>query len=137
MAFFTEQLKSGKQTVGSLAINILDGAGGNDLVLVQNREKAANAFTARFDTPAEIAAYNGSAAADFGRSFVKTVTTDPASIPTADKIQASINTSLPGASSGQAPAGGQTPAAGGSTGNETLIQVPRQPIRSRRQKLSL
>jgi|GEM_PF-2011112 len=119
LAFFTEQLKSGKQAIGSLAINILDGAGGNDLILVQNREKAANAFTASLDTPAEIAAYSGTAAADFGRSFIKTVTTDPASIPTADKIQASINTSLPGASSGQAPVGGNAPAAGGSTGGES------------------
>lgn len=116
LAFFTEQLKSGKQTIGSLAINILDGASGNDLLLVQNREKAANVFTASIDTPAEIAAYSGATAAEFGRTFVKTVTTDPNSIPTADKVQASINTGLPGATGGQTPAGGGAPAGGGSTG---------------------
>jgi hypothetical protein len=119
LVFFTEQLKSGKQTIGTLAINILDGAGGNDLTLIQNREKAANVFTASLDTPAEIAAYSGTAAADFGRSFVKTVTTDPATVPTATQVQASINTGLPGATSGQTPAGGQTPVGGdvdGGTG---------------------
>lgn len=124
LAFFTEQLKSGKQTIGSLAINILDGASGNDLTLVQNREKAANVFTASIDTPAEIAAYNGTNAANFARDFIKTVKTDPNTIPTADKVQASINTGLPGASGGQTPAGGQTPGTdtGGGGGNPPTPQ---------------
>lgn len=116
LAFFTEQLKSGKQTIGSIAINILDGASGNDLTLIQNREKAANVFTASIDTPAEIAAYNGTNAANFARDFIKTVTTDPNTIPTPEKAQASINTGLPGATGGQTPAGGQTPGGGATDG---------------------
>ncbi|MCA1868907.1 DUF4214 domain-containing protein [Agrobacterium genomosp. 3] len=116
LAFFTQQLASGKQTIGSIAINILDGAKGSDLTLIQNRETAANVFTASLDTPAEIAAYNGTTAADFARSFIKTVTTDPTSVPTPAQVQTSINTGLPGASGGQAPGEGQTPPAGGGGG---------------------
>lgn len=119
LAFFTEQLKSGKQSIGSIAINILDGAGGTDLTLIQNREKAANVFTASIDTPAEIAAYNGAAAAEFARSFIKTVSIDANSIPSATQVQASINTGLPSATGGQTPAGGQTPTTGGGGGDTT------------------
>lgn len=122
LAFFTQQLASGKQTIGSLAINILDGATGTDLTLIGNRVKAADVFTASLDTPAEIAAYNGTTAADFGRSFVKTVTADPATIPTSTQVQTSINTGLPGASGGQAPGEGQTPGAGG--GGDTTPPPP-------------
>lgn len=119
LAFFTEQLKSGKQTVGSIAINILDGASGNDLTLIQNREKAANVFTASIDTPAEIAAYSGTNAANFARDFIKTVSTDPNTIPTPAKVQTSINTGLPNATGGQTPADGQTPTTGGGGGGTT------------------
>ncbi len=118
LAFFTEQLKSGKQTFGSIAINILDGASGNDLTLIQNREKAANVFTASIDTPAEIAAYSGTNAANFARDFIKTVSTDPNTIPTPAKVQTSINTGLPNATGGQTPADGQTPTTGGGGGHD-------------------
>lgn len=119
LAFFTDQLKSGKQTIGSIAINILDGASGNDLTLIQNREKAANVFTASIDTPAEIAAYSGTNAANFARDFIKTVSTDPNTIPTPAKVQTSINTGLPSATGGQTPTDGQTPTTGGGGGGTT------------------
>lgn len=114
LAFFTAQLQSGKQTIGSIAINILDGAQGTDLTLIQNREKAANVFTATLDTPAEISAYSGTSAADFGRTFIKGVSVDPATVPTATQAQSAVNTGLPGASGGQAPGGG-TGDGGGTT----------------------
>lgn len=113
LAFFTAQLQSGKQTIGSIAINILDGAQGTDLTLIQNREKAANVFTATLDTPAEISAYSGTSAADFGRTFIKGVSVDPATVPTATQAQSAVNTGLPGASGGQAPGGGTGDGGGG------------------------
>ena len=124
LAFFTEQLKSGKQSIGSIAINILDGASGNDLTLIQNREKAANVFTASIDTPAEIAAYNGTNAANFARDFIKTVSTDPNSVPSATQVQSSINTGLSNATGGQTPAEGQTPTTGGGGGGGGTTPAP-------------
>lgn len=124
LAFFTEQLKSGKQSIGSIAINILDGASGNDLTLIQNREKAANVFTASIDTPAEIAAYNGTNAANFARDFIKTVSTDPNSVPSATQVQSSISAGLPSATGGQTPTDGQTPTTGGGGGGGGTTPAP-------------
>ncbi|MCO5734716.1 DUF4214 domain-containing protein [Rhizobium sp. SSA_523] len=125
LAFFTQQLASGKQTIGSIAINILDGAKGSDLTLVQNRETAANVFTASLDTPVEVGAYVGFAAADFARSFIKTVTTDPASIPTPAQVQTSLNTGL-NLNDGATPGQGQAPG-GGNTGTDPGTSNPPTP----------
>jgi hypothetical protein len=59
VAFFVGELASGRQTINTIAINILDGAQGADKTLVDKKLAASALFTAAIDTPAEIASYNG------------------------------------------------------------------------------
>lgn len=61
VAFFVGELAAGRQTINTIAINILDGATGTDKTLVEKKLAAASLFTAALDTPAEIASYNGTA----------------------------------------------------------------------------
>ncbi|WP_137136912.1 bluetail domain-containing putative surface protein [Rhizobium sp. FKY42] len=75
LTFFANQLASGRQTINTIAINILDGATGSDLTTVNNKIAAANLFTASLDTGSEIVAYSGTAAADAGRAFIAGITT--------------------------------------------------------------
>src|SRR5690554_1621621 len=70
LAHFLEALENGTQTLGSIAVNILDGAQGSDLAMIENKIAAADIFTASLDTPEEIEAYSGNEAADFGRQFL-------------------------------------------------------------------
>lgn len=90
VAFFVGELLAGRQTVNTIAINILDGARGNDLAVVNNKLAAANAFTAALDTPAEIASYGGNDAANLGRAFLVNVTSDPSTVPTPSQANAVI-----------------------------------------------
>lgn len=90
--FFVAQLASGAQTINTIAINILDGAQGNDLAIVNNKLTASLNFTNALDTPAEQAAYSGTAAADIGRSYLSTITSDPSSIPSVTQTNAAILT---------------------------------------------
>ncbi len=69
LAFFVEALKNG--SVETIAIQILDGAKGQDIAVIQNKVEAATRFTANLDTPAEIAAYVGEAAAAKARLILK------------------------------------------------------------------
>lgn len=59
VAFFVGELAAGRQTINTIAINILDGAKGADKTLVDKKLVAADLFTTAIDTPAEEAAYNG------------------------------------------------------------------------------
>src|SRR5690606_23841207 len=88
------------------------GAQGSDLAMIENKEAAANAFTASLDTDEEIAAYSGNDAADFGRQFLSTVTEDPETVPTEEAVQEQIDTGLPDYDPGE----GQTPPGGGGGG---------------------
>lgn len=60
VAFFLGELAAGRQTINTIAINILDGAQGTDKILVDKKLAASALFTAAIDTPQEVAAYNGS-----------------------------------------------------------------------------
>lgn len=74
LTFFANALANGTFTINNIAIAILDGAQGSDLVTVNNKIAAANAFTAAIDTPEELVGYQGEAAAASGRAFISTVT---------------------------------------------------------------
>lgn len=126
LAHFLEALANGTQTLGSIAVNILDGAQGTDLAIIENKVAAAEAFTASLDTPEEIAAYSGDAAADFGRAFINQVTEDPETIPTAEQVQEQINTDLPDYVPDEAPAPGG--GGGGSTGSGSTTPTTPQNI---------
>lgn len=82
LAFFVAALNSGTQNINTIAINILDGAQGDDALVVANKIEAANLFTAEVDTAVEIGSYVGEDAADLGRAYLQTVTADPATVPT-------------------------------------------------------
>jgi hypothetical protein len=83
--FFLGELLAGRQTIQTIAINILDGAQGTDKEIVDRKIAAADAFTAELDTAAEILGYSGPAAAASGVAFLKTVTT---AAPTAAEVTA-------------------------------------------------
>lgn len=107
--FFTKGLANGTLKLETLAINILDGAQGADKTVVDNKTTAADLFTKSIDTPAEVAAYNGTAAAENGRTFLTKVTVDKTSIPSqtdVDKAVAGVGT----------PSGGQGPSDGAGGG---------------------
>jgi Ca2+-binding RTX toxin-like protein len=88
--YFVGELVSGRQTINTIAINILDGAQGEDRTILQNKIAAAVAFTAALDTSEEILAYSGDAAAALARAMMSAVTADPATIPNEDAIDAVI-----------------------------------------------
>ena len=106
LAFFTKGLTDGTFKLETLAINILDGAQGSDKTIIDNKTAAADLFTKSIDTAAEIAAYNGNAAAELGRAFLTKVTDDKATIPS----QADVDKAVAGVVT---PSGGQGPADGG------------------------
>lgn len=82
--FFVQQLTSGAQTISTIAINILDGAVGSDLALVNKKLAAADLFTRALDTPAEVANYSGTAAAQKGAAYLTAVTATSPTVTSAD-----------------------------------------------------
>lgn len=103
--FFTKGLADGTLKLETLAINILDGAQGSDKTIIDNKTAAADLFTHSLDTPAEIAAYNGNAAAELGRAFLTKVTDDKTTIPSQTDVDKAV-TGVVTPSGGQAPGGG-------------------------------
>jgi hypothetical protein len=81
VAFFVGEFEAGRQTINSIAINILQGALGTDLQVITNKLNAAAKFLAALDTQPEIDAYKGIAAAEIGRTFLANITSDPGSVP--------------------------------------------------------
>ncbi len=111
--FFLAKLASGELTINNIAIAILDGAQGDDLVTVKAKIDAANIFTSHLDLQLEIDAYRGNTAAQIGRDFITAVTkTDPG---TAEKADAAILKLVQ--NQGQAPVGDT--GTGGSIGGGT------------------
>ncbi|MBP0441193.1 DUF4214 domain-containing protein [Tianweitania sediminis] len=94
LTYFLAELESGRQNINTIAINIAQGAQGNDAAVLANKVEAANTFTAAIDTPDELAAYNGNNAAAAGRAFLDGVTADDATVPTAAEAQAAIDVLL-------------------------------------------
>jgi hypothetical protein len=90
LEFFVNALENG--SLDTIAIQILDGAQGSDAVIIDNKEAAADLFTASLDTPEEIAAYSGENAIQNAQNLLSEVTEDPASIPTTQDIDAAIQT---------------------------------------------
>lgn len=74
LAFWVNQLDTGKLTQAQAAWTIQQSAGSVDAAVVQAKLVAAQAFTAQIDTAAEIQGYQGTAAADSARAFLATVT---------------------------------------------------------------
>ena len=80
LAFWVDQIASGKLTPAQAAWTIQQSAGSIDASAVSNKLIAANVFTSNVDTPAEIAAYSSPYAASIGRAFLNKVDATSASI---------------------------------------------------------
>ncbi|MES2188436.1 MAG: DUF4214 domain-containing protein [Pseudomonadota bacterium] len=114
LAYWTNEIAAGRQTLASAAIVILQAGEGDASVdgpSVAVRTSAALAFTASLDQPAEIAAYSGAAAAAAARAWLLPVNgTTPANntqaaIDTTILVIQGVNPTNPGGGGG---GGGQT-----------------------------
>lgn len=100
--FFVGQLESGKLTINTIALNILDGAAGNDKQVVETKLAAASLFTSHLDLAVEVQAYSGNTAATIVRNFISTINTNHPATP--EEVDAIIQSLL--TSGGQSPGGG-------------------------------
>ena len=92
LAYWTNEVARGALTPAGAALGILNGALNADVVVVNNKLTASAAYSAAVDTPAEILAFMGDAAAAKARAFLASVTT---TVPNAAAIDASVFTLLP------------------------------------------
>jgi hypothetical protein len=89
-AFFVDALNRGSITINNVAIAILDGARGDDKLVVDAKIASADVFTAAIDTTLEFGGYAGNAAAARGRTFLADVTTSAKTSAQADAALAAI-----------------------------------------------
>lgn len=93
LLYWVGQVNQGKSTLGNVAINILNGAQGDDKIAVDAKLAAATSFTTAIDTSAEIVAYskaNGVALAKTWLNGVTNPATATAAIATQDATIAAI-----------------------------------------------
>ncbi len=107
LAYWQNEVASGRLTPAAAALGILQGAQNADLASVQNKVTVARAFVEQLDTDRELAGYSGANAAALARAFLKTVDSSASSVTAAQ-------TALPaqvGLASGTAtpPGGGSSP----------------------------
>ena len=123
LKYYTNEINSGNLTLAQLAQAVIAGVKGDDVAVVANKLAAANLFTAEIDTAAEILQYSGDDAAADGRTFLSTVTSDEATVPTeADAAEAVAALPETGTGSGQTftlTDGIDTPV--GTNSNDTFI----------------
>lgn len=121
--FYAQKVANGEYSLASLAQRILDGATtGDDAKVVANKLAAAKVFTAAIDTAAEVLSYTGDTAAQQARDFLKNVTADTATVPTAEAAQTTVS-GLTGASSNPGQTFSLTVGADtitGTAGNDTI-----------------
>lgn len=99
LTFFVNELASGRQTVATIAVNILDGAQGTDKARIDNKVVAATNFTTAVNTTPEILAYNASAI-PAAQAFLTPITDVATTIPTAAATDAAIAAIVSGSSGG-------------------------------------
>lgn len=75
-AYWADLLDKKTITIDAVVTAIATGAQGSDLTAYNNKVKAATAFTAALDTPAEQSGYSGDAANAIAKTFISGVTTD-------------------------------------------------------------
>lgn len=87
--FFVKALADGTLNINNITIGILDGALGTDKTLVDKKIAAADLFTAAIDTPDELAAYQGTVAAQSGINFLSAIIAT-STANTAETAQAAV-----------------------------------------------
>lgn len=97
LAFWRDAIDSGTLTRANAALSIMAGALANtstqglqDAALINNKIRVASNFTFAIDTPAEVSAYSGSAAAASVRSMLSTVTAST----NVEAFQSTVSTTL-------------------------------------------
>jgi hypothetical protein len=105
LAFFVDALTTGRATINSIAINILDAAVGADKTLIDLKISAADLFTTHLDTSAELAAYDA-AAIPAARAYLSGVLT---SLPTVAQVDAAIAGIVSSHGTGTGPGTGGVP----------------------------
>ncbi|WP_172124338.1 DUF4214 domain-containing protein [Devosia sp. 919] len=99
LAHYLALLESGEQSIETIAINILDGTSGSDLLTLDAKIDAADMFTDSLDRAEEVDAYAGNTAEGVGRDFIDSV--DASDRATQQEVDAAIQKLLtPG---GEAP----------------------------------
>lgn len=78
---FVGEMEAGRQNINTIAINIMDGAQNEDLVVVNNKLVASDLFTSHLNLDAEVQAYAGAFASETGRDFLDGITADASTIP--------------------------------------------------------
>ena len=90
LAFFGNMLDTGEATIASIALHIMDGAQGDDLLALTNKAGSAQMFTDALDTDTDIAAYVGQDAIEVGQSYLDPVGSDAGTIPTSEQVEAAV-----------------------------------------------
>lgn len=80
-------IDGGRVSAAGAALEILNGATGDDKTTINNKLSAAADFTAALDTTAEIIAYSGDTVANAARSFLAGVTT---AAPSTDAVNTAV-----------------------------------------------
>jgi hypothetical protein len=88
LAYYVGKLNDGSMTGITIAQNVLDGATGDDAVIVTNKLAVANAFNKALDTADEKAAYTGVMAVVTLRQMLATV--DETTVPALFDVDTSI-----------------------------------------------
>lgn len=103
--FYVNGFAEGRFTPGSIALDILNGAQGDDRVAINNKVTVANRFTEAVDGRAMTssdfgtgttfaATYAGDTDAQAARTFLAGVTSSPATLKTADEVKLVVQTTI-------------------------------------------
>lgn len=103
--FFVEQLDSGRQSIETIAINILDGAQASDASTTTNKLAVSSEFTGFLEAQDLSEIYVGNAAAEYGRRHLVNVTDDAQTVELAlaavNALPAGVTTKFFGELAGQ------------------------------------
>lgn len=97
-AYYVDGFNAGRFTAATIMLNILDGAQHEDLSSVKNKLTSADLFTKTINPGLDgkniQVTYSGDADAEQGRNFLKTVTWNPATLPTQAETTDFIRTNI-------------------------------------------
>jgi len=120
LKFWTEALAKGAVDIGNMAITMAIGAQGDDAKVVVNKVEVAEAFTLALDTPEEVNAYSGAAAAQLLRQFLAKVDASPQSVAAAKQTVATEVTKVVTGGGGGGGGGSGSGSGSGGGANYTL-----------------
>jgi len=96
--FYINGFKEGKFTAATIMLNILDGARGEDLIILQNKITSANNFTYAIDPELDgknlLATYEGNEDAEKGREFLRDVGATADTVKSTEDAQAFIKENI-------------------------------------------